>query len=48
MLIEDIDQDGTQEILLAMLKPSSGMGSVRLINDTEDGLQSVSLSLIHI
>ena len=42
MLIEDIDQDGTQEILLAMLKPSSGMGSVRLINDTEDGLQSVS------
>lgn len=23
MLIEDIDQDGTQEILLAMLKPSS-------------------------
>ena len=42
MLIEDIDQGGTQEILLAMLKPSSGMGSVRLINDTEDGLQSVS------
>lgn len=42
MLIEDLDQDGTKEILLGIFKASSKTGAIRLINDTEDGLQSAS------
>ena len=42
MLIEDIDQDGVQEILLGVFKASAKMGSIRLINDTDEGLQPVS------
>lgn len=42
MLIEDIDQDGVQEILLGIFKASAKMGSIRLINDTDEGLQPVS------
>ncbi|MDD3193475.1 MAG: hypothetical protein PHE47_06450 [Oscillospiraceae bacterium] len=42
MLMEDIDQDGTKELLLGILKSSSKTGSIRLINDTQEGLQSVS------
>lgn len=42
MLIEDLDQDGTKEILLGIFKASSKTGDIRLINDTEDGLQSAS------
>ncbi|MGN0625961.1 MAG: hypothetical protein ACI4I8_06805 [Oscillospiraceae bacterium] len=42
MLIEDIDQDGVQEILLGVFKASAQMGSIRLINDTDEGLQPVS------
>ena len=42
MLIEDIDRDGIEEILLGIFKASSKTGSIRLINETEEGLQSVS------
>lgn len=42
MLIEDIDQDGTEEILLGLFKASSKTGSIRLINEVDGGLQSVS------
>ena len=42
MLIMDIDGDKTEEILLGIFKASSKTGSIRLINETEEGLQSVS------
>ena len=42
MLIEDIDGDKVEEILLGIFKASSKTGSIRLINETGDGLQWVS------
>ncbi len=42
MLIQDMDQDGIQEILLGIYKASSKTGSIRLINETEEGLESIS------
>ncbi len=42
MLLEDIDLDGQDEMLLTVFRANSQLGTLMLINETPEGLQTVS------
>ena len=42
LLLEDIDLDGQDEMLLTVFRANSQLGTLMLINETPEGLQTVS------